>query len=85
MGALEEIRLAEARRILGFENPGDLATRATGWLEAGVVSHSIESLATGGPWTDERSLRILRSAAVELEVTFVTPQAARVPPTGSSD
>ena len=73
-----EIRLAEARRMLGLEKADHLASRAAGWLGAGVVSPSVELLATGGPWSEAEALRILRSAAVELELTFATPQAARV-------
>lgn len=55
----------------------DLAARATAWLADGLVSPSAALLADGTSRSTEESLRILRSAAVELDATFPTLQAAR--------
>lgn len=77
MSALDDIRLAEAARMLGVHDTAGLAGRAEGWLAEGVESPSIRALAEGGALSEERRLRILRSAAVELDLTFETLQAAR--------
>jgi hypothetical protein len=67
MGAIDEIRVTEARRMLGLEPGDDLPSRAAGWVAAGVVCPSLDALA----------LRLLRAAAVELDLTFDSLQAAR--------
>jgi hypothetical protein len=77
MSAFDEIKLAEARRMLGLAQPVDLAARAEGWLAAGVRSPSLELLAISPDITPEESLRLLRAAAVELDLAFATAQAAR--------
>ncbi|RKR76031.1 hypothetical protein [Frondihabitans australicus] len=77
MGAFDEIRLAEARRMLGLAQTDDLSTRAELWLSQGVRSPSLELLAVSPDATPEESLRLLRAAAVELDLAFETPQAAR--------
>ncbi|AMM19285.1 hypothetical protein AX769_02980 [Frondihabitans sp. PAMC 28766] len=77
MTALDEIRLAEARRMLGLGSADDLGTQAAGWLERGVRSPSLELLAAAPDPTPDEALRLLRAAAVELDLTFATAQAAR--------
>jgi hypothetical protein len=77
MGAYDEIRVVEARRMLGILDPAGLADRATGWLSAGVVSPSLELLAATADASPDEALRLVRAAAVELDLTFATTQAAR--------
>jgi hypothetical protein len=83
MSAREEIRLAEARRMLGLRQANDLPTEAVAWLEAGIVSPSLDLLAasegTGddGDAASDSAARLLRAAAVELDLTFATTQEAR--------
>lgn len=76
-GALADLRLAEARRMLGLETADDLGGRAAGWLAAGVSSPSVALLADGAQRSPEQALRLLRAGAVELDLTFATLQDAR--------
>ncbi|MBF4577229.1 hypothetical protein [Frondihabitans sp. VKM Ac-2883] len=77
MSALDDIRLAEAARMLGIHDVDGLAGRAQAWLADGVESPSVALLAESGDLPEEQRLRILRSAAVELDLTFVSLQTAR--------
>jgi len=63
--------------MLGLERADDLAGRGENWLAAGVDAPSIRMLADGSARSPEHALRLLRSAAVELDLTFATVQAAR--------
>ncbi|KQQ28912.1 hypothetical protein ASF54_09920 [Frondihabitans sp. Leaf304] len=77
MSALDDIRLAEAARMLGIHDVDELAGRAQAWLADGVESPSIALLVESGDLPEEQRLRILRSAAVELDLTFASLQTAR--------
>ncbi|ROQ40072.1 hypothetical protein EDF46_1709 [Frondihabitans sp. PhB188] len=77
MAALDELRTAEARRMLGLEDGTALRARAEAWLAQGLISPSLELLAASYDLTDGEALRLLRSAAVELDVVFATTQKAR--------
>jgi hypothetical protein len=77
MAALDELRTAEAQRMLGLGDGLSLRARAEGWLAEGLVSPSLELLAASYDLPDDEALRLLRSAAVELDVVFATTQGAR--------
>ncbi len=77
MGAIDEIRVTEARRMLGLEPGDDLPARAAVWVSAGASSPSLDALAADASLPAARALRLLRSTAVELDLTFDSLQEAR--------
>lgn len=63
--------------IAGAAPPAGLVAAAGGWLAAGIVSPSLELLAASVDSSADEALRLLRAAAVELDVAFAGTQAAR--------
>ncbi|MCU1403752.1 MAG: hypothetical protein JWQ43_55 [Glaciihabitans sp.] len=72
--AMQEIRLAEATRVLGMLEAGALDAEASGWLLDGVDSPSLHSLAKAA---DADQLILLADTARELGLSFRSVQDAR--------
>jgi hypothetical protein len=79
VAARRDIRRAEAARILGLLDSGELPDRARGWLLDGADSVNVRALATapGGEPGEGIRLALLGEIAQELRLGFSSLQAAR--------
>lgn len=72
--ALQDIRAAEAARVIGMLDVRDLPSRAERWMEAGIETSSIRALVDSEPLS--RAI-LLSDVASELGLTFGSTQEAR--------
>jgi hypothetical protein len=77
VAAQHDIRRAEARRVLGMLDPGELPERARGWLTDGADSTNVRALAAGESATDGVLTALLREVATEFGLGFGSLQDAR--------
>ena len=76
----DDIRLAEAARILGVLPVAELPSRALEWLDGGIDSPNVRSLAgfiDGEGVTDGVRLALMAEIASDLGIRFATVQDAR--------
>ena len=77
VAAQYDIRRAEARRLLGMLDPGELPERARDWLADGADSTNVRALADGGSATDGVRIALLGEIATEFGLGFPSLQDAR--------
>jgi hypothetical protein len=75
--ARDDIRLAEAARMLGLLTVDGLTERAISWISGGVDTPNVRALARPSEASDGVRLALVAEIAAELGVGFSTTQDAR--------
>jgi hypothetical protein len=77
VAARRDIRLAEAARMLGLLDSGELPERATRWLADGADTPNIRALAAITSVAESPRFALVREITEELGLGFASQQAAR--------